>query len=68
MAADQGAQLLDGLDLDFVLGLQVELVGLPVKEVVFPVVHIHGPAQLVVQVVHQGGNGMNLAQFVGQGG
>ncbi|WP_139313354.1 hypothetical protein [Rhodoferax antarcticus] len=65
LAADQGAQLFDGFDLDFVLGLEVELVGLPVKEVVFPVLHIDGPAQLVVQVVHQGWNGMNLAQFVG---
>jgi len=67
LAADQRAQLLDGLDLDFVLGLAVELVGLPVKQVVFPVVHMHRPAQLVVQVLHQGGDGMDVAQIVGQG-
>jgi hypothetical protein len=46
-----------------VLGLEIELLGLPVVNGVFPVVHVHGPAQLVVQVLHQRGNGVDVANF-----
>lgn len=66
MAADQGAQLLDGLDLDYVFGLEVDFLRLPVKEIDLPVLHVNGSAQLVVQVLHQIGDGMDLAQFVVQ--
>ncbi|MFO1262701.1 MAG: hypothetical protein U1E84_05065 [Rhodoferax sp.] len=48
LAADQWTQLLDGFDLDFMLSLEIELVRFPIKEVVFPVIHVHGPVQLVM--------------------
>ena len=67
LAADQRAQLFDGLNLDDVFGLEVDFLRLPVKEVDLPIIHVNRPTQLLMQLLHQLVHGVDLAQFVGYG-
>jgi hypothetical protein len=57
--------LLDGVDGDLMLGLEVELFGLPVEYSVFPILHADGPAEFFIQVFDKGGDGVDLAEFFG---
>ena len=63
----QRFELLDGVDGDMVLGLEVQLLGLPVVNGIFPIVHVHGPVQLFLEVLDQRGNGVNAAEFFSLG-
>jgi hypothetical protein len=67
LVRDQRLELLDGIDGDLVLGLEVEFLGLPVVNGIFPVIHAHGPAQFLVEVLDQGGDGVNAAEFFSLG-
>jgi len=60
----QGADLFEGLDFGGVLGIEAQLSGVIIKDQVLGVVNFDGPVEFVAQVVHQGGEVRQAAEFL----